>query len=117
MVTLRFDWPAPPLSANRDLHWAEKARLTRDIRLAARLASSRIGPQRRVEVTMVWIVADKRRRDVDNIVPTLKPICDGIVDAGVVRDDTPEFMVKGMPRIVFVKGAVPHVLVEVTPIV
>ena len=29
----------------------------------------------------------------------LKPICDGIVDAGVVPDDTPEFMIKEMPVI------------------
>lgn len=30
---------------------------------------------------------------------TLKVCCDGVVDAGVVRDDTPDLMVKPMPVI------------------
>ena len=29
--------------------------------------------------------------------PTLKALCDGIVDAGIVKDDAPTFMVKDMP--------------------
>lgn len=33
----------------------------------------------------------------DNLVPTLKAAADGLVDAGVVRDDTPDLMTKVMP--------------------
>ena len=33
---------------------------------------------------------------------TLKALCDGLVDAEVVSDDTAEFMLKHMPRIVYV---------------
>jgi hypothetical protein len=53
-------------------------------------------------VTLTWYVTDKRRRDNENPVASLKAWCDGIVDAGVVADDTEEFMVKNMPRIVWI---------------
>jgi Holliday junction resolvase RusA-like endonuclease len=39
----------------------------------------------------------KRRRDIDNAIGCLKATYDGLVDAGVVEDDTPEFMVRDMP--------------------
>ena len=39
-------------------------------------------------------------RDDENLVATLKPACDGLVDAGVVVDDTPQYMAKEMPVIV-----------------
>jgi crossover junction endodeoxyribonuclease RusA len=40
-----------------------------------------------------------RRRDTDNLVALLKPVCDGLVAVGVVADDTPEFMSKPEPVI------------------
>ncbi len=117
MTTYPLSWPAPPLTENQRLHWALKNRITRDVRLAGRLLTRRMGPQSRIEVTLVWIVPDHRRRDEDNVVPTLKALCDGIVDAGIVPDDTPAYMVKNMPRILIVPGAKPHMELEVTPIV
>lgn len=116
MTTYPLDWQAPPLTENQRLHYALKARVTKDVRLTGRLLTARLGPQPRVEVTLVWIVPDHRRRDEDNIVPTLKALCDGIVDAGVVPDDTPRWMVKNMPRILVVPGATPRMELEVTPI-
>lgn len=52
-----------------------------------------------VEVTLHYQPRDKRRRDADNLVAPLKALCDGLVDAGVVEDDTPEYMMKMMPVI------------------
>lgn len=48
---------------------------------------------------LVWTPPDRRRRDEDNIIATAKPLWDGLVDAGVVDDDTSEYMTKLMPRI------------------
>jgi crossover junction endodeoxyribonuclease RusA len=107
-----FDWVRPPLSANDRMHWRKKAAITADIRTAARLAFAQHPPVSRVEVRMTWVVTTKHRRDADNTVPTLKAICDGLVDAGIVPDDTPEFMVKHMP--VIVMGDRAGVRVEVT---
>ena len=37
-------------------------------------------------------VVDRRRRDPHNFAPTLKHVIDGLVDAGLWPDDTPEYV-------------------------
>lgn len=96
---LVFDYARPPLTANQRLHWRERADRTAGVRTSARLLARRIPYLGRCEVSLVWVVTDRRRRDADNIVPTMKAMCDGLVDAGVVSDDTPDLMVKRMPEI------------------
>ncbi len=96
---LELPWPRPPLSLNHRPHWAAKHRLTQEIRTTtAWLAKqARIPAAERITVTLVWAPGDLRRHDVDNAVPTLKAACDGLVDAGIVRDDVPALMTKNMP--------------------
>lgn len=96
----KFDWPRPPLSLNYRLHRMAEAKIVKDVRLAARLAVNRLPVMERIRVELFWFVNDKRRRDDENPVPTLKALCDGLVDAELVEDDTAEFMEKVMPRIV-----------------
>ena len=43
--------------------------------------------------------AEQRVRDAENPTPTLNACCDGLVDAGIVKDDSPQFMTKDMPVI------------------
>ena len=43
-------------------------------------------------VRCVLPVTQLRRRDPHNYYPTVKPIVDGLVDAGVWPDDTPDFV-------------------------
>ena len=50
-------------------------------------------------VQLCYLPPDNRRRDTDNLVATLKPLCDGLVDYGLVSDDTPQFMGKPEPII------------------
>lgn len=104
--TLTFPWPRPPLSANDRLHWARKSRLTKEIRTTAFMLArnGRIPAMGCCQVQLVWTVTDRRRRDSDNTYPTFKAMCDGLVDAGVVPDDTPEFMVKLAPVILHEPG-------------
>lgn len=104
MTVLRFpEFKSPPLTSNQRLHWAPKKDLTREIRqMTAYKAKWNLQPMPRCEVELVWYVTTKHRRDADNVVPTLKAMCDGLVDAGVVPDDTPDLMVKKMPRIVYI---------------
>jgi hypothetical protein len=90
-----------------------EAKLTAMIRASARDAFMSFPAVARVDVVMVWVVKDRRKRDVENPVPTLKALCDGLVDAGIVPDDTPNYMVKHMPRIVYDPGARPEVLLKV----
>lgn len=108
-----FPWPRPPLSMNHRLHRMQEAKVTAMVRSEAARAFALFPPVARVEVTMTWTVKDRRRRDDENPVATLKALCDGLVDAGVVPDDTNEFMVKHMPVIEYVKGAEPAIRLEV----
>jgi Holliday junction resolvase RusA-like endonuclease len=100
---LTFNYPSPPITANQRHHWRKKATLTKQVRVASSLLarSARIPAMAKCEVSLIWFVSTKHRRDVDNIVPTLKAMCDGLVDAGIVPDDTPNEMVKHMPEIVY----------------
>ena len=99
--TISLPWQRPPLHLNDRTHWAAKAKLTAMVRKTAwTLArANRVPTLDRCEVTLIWAPPDRRTRDADNLVATLKPLCDGLVDANIVPDDTPWFMVKHMPRI------------------
>jgi Holliday junction resolvase RusA-like endonuclease len=101
---------------NQRLHRMQEAKLTAMVRQAAANAFATFPPSQRVDVTMTWEVADRRRRDAENPVATLKALCDGLVDAGIVPDDTPEYMVKHMPVIRYEKGSTPAVRLEVRQI-
>jgi hypothetical protein len=112
---LDFDYKRPPLTANQRLHWREKADRTSGVRAASRYLARRIPELGRCEVSLTWYVTDRRRRDADNVVPTFKAMCDGLIDAGIVVDDTPEFMTKHMPAIV--PGPRAHMVLRVARIV
>lgn len=114
MTTLTFDWARPPLNANQRLHWAAKAKLTRQIRDTTALLARKMTPAKHITVQLVWVVTDKRRRDSDNTYPTFKAMCDGIVDAGVVTDDTPQYMTKLGPTIRHEPGGTARLELEVT---
>ena len=54
-------------------------------------------PWREVSVRSEFFHATRRRRDQDNALITLKAAHDGIVDAGLVPDDTLEYMERILP--------------------
>lgn len=114
-ATLYLPFEKPPLNANQRLHWAKKAQLTREIRDATRLlAVSAKLPKgaTHLDVEMVVTPKTRARRDADNLVPTLKAACDGLVDYGIVPDDTPQWMTKHMPVIADAKPNDPGVALE-----
>ncbi len=98
--TIQLPWAAPPLTANQRHHWAKRASITKNVRQAAYFLARRLPVgQPHITVTLNYQPKDNRRRDADNLVPTLKALCDGLVDAGLVSDDTPDLMTKRMPVI------------------
>ncbi|MCW4458162.1 MULTISPECIES: hypothetical protein [Microbacteriaceae] len=107
-TTFTFDWVKPPLSLNYRLHRMAEAKIVKDLRSLMHAKARHVPELERIEVRLVWFVKDRRRRDDENPVATLKALCDGLVDAEVVPDDTREFMVKHMPEIRYEKGCVPH---------
>lgn len=80
---------ADRISLNGRLHHMARAHATAAWRHSAALAAHKhrnadLGPS---TVTAWWPVRDGRRRDRGNLMPTIKAIIDGLVDAGVWEDD------------------------------
>lgn len=98
-----FPWTKPPLSLNYRLHRMQEANLVKDMRGLMHAKARHLPHMDRCIVELEWFVNTRTRRDDENPVSTLKALCDGLVDAEVVPDDTAEFMVKLMPRITYRK--------------
>jgi len=104
---VRLPWAKPPCSANDRDHWRVKARKVAEIRAVACVllypsvaADNTVRGMSRIAVGLTYVPRDKRRRDPDNlVVPLFKALVDGIVDAGIVPDDTSEYVVRSMPQI------------------
>lgn len=106
--TIRLPYATPPLTLNGRMHWATKARVTREVRAHVAWAMVHSQPCERIHVTLVYVPRDKRRRDRDNLVATLKPCIDGLVDAGIVPDDSPEYVSWTPPEIAAPDPKDPH---------
>lgn len=81
-----------PLTLNaRGSHWATghkaKKQITNDTIVLAR--ARKVPQLQRARVELRYCPPDRRRRDVDNLVATLKPAVDGLRAAGVLVDDDP----------------------------
>ena len=87
-TSLHFALPSSLiLNANARTHWAQKARITKVLRARGRLEAKMSGARMErahLVVRVGW--PDKRRRDVANLI-SIKPLLDGIVDAGLLPDD------------------------------
>jgi crossover junction endodeoxyribonuclease RusA len=103
-TSIRFPDPAARMSLN-DRHgtWRARHALTAawrhatarhavSIRHATHIPMAGSWSPRPMLVQVGFEVHDQRRRDPHNLVPTVKPIVDGLVDAGLVPDDTPEWV-------------------------
>ena len=105
MTTYEIDVPLwkgkPPLTMNQRLHWRQRAERTRVTRHAVgiRAVALHLAPADHVSVQLHYASGDNRRRDTDNLVATLKPCVDGLVDAGLVVDDDPAHVTTIMPTI------------------
>lgn len=88
----------PALTSNQRLHYRAQAQLTRNWRLRTALLARHEKPIPHAHVTY-WVHATtNRRRDVGNYYPTVKACLDGIVDAGVLDDDSDKYVVGPDPR-------------------
>lgn len=99
--TIPLSHNKPPLNANQKLHWARRAEIVKQLRTEAfvRARSQKIGTHDHITVQLVYKPKRNLRRDAGNLMPTHKAILDGLVDAGIVPDDTPQYVTEMMPRI------------------
>lgn len=95
--TITLDLPSAELSQNKARvgHWSKKSRAVKAARETAALeasfllaSQSRFVPWTRARISGRFYYPDKRRRDLLNSIGSLKAYIDGIVDAGVLADDS-----------------------------
>ena len=83
----------PPNLANARLHWAQRHRIVAErkqlVKLIAQSARVRSGEPKTIEPkrALATVYVSGRFRDPDNLVASLKADLDGLVDAGVLRND------------------------------
>lgn len=92
---LVYDRPALSLNAERKGHWSARHEHTVEIRQAFLLLAkkAKIGRHERITVTVHHEVHRGKLPDIGNCYPTAKAAIDGLVDAGVIPDDTGEHLV------------------------
>lgn len=102
-----MDWPGPVvltipiyehrkpfLNANERAHWARRRDVTEHYRTATCEAAktANVPPMLTAHITALVSFGDNRRRDVANVYPTIKACVDGLVDAGVLVDDSDKYV-------------------------
>ena len=93
MITVRLPWPPKELSPNARVHWAKKAKAANGYRWYCRAetgtkwwaARSRYASAP-VNLAITFHPPDRRRRDLDNMLASIKAGIDGIADALGVDD-------------------------------
>jgi crossover junction endodeoxyribonuclease RusA len=94
VLTVTIGVPQRVLSPNARCHWGVKARATKRARVEAWAATQVAMYEANVKGGWVeataevhWYARQDRKRDTDNCLASLKAYFDGIVDAGLLRDD------------------------------
>lgn len=111
---IRLPWPPSVLSPNARGHWSKKSSAAKKYRGDARLLSQAMGCRalgcKSLTVEITFCPPDKRHRDTDNMLASIKSGLDGIADATGVDDSRWHYgIARGEP----VKGGA--VLVHVLP--
>lgn len=91
-----FDIPAPRhLSLNDRNHWSVDKDVKAEWRMLAKVRAKAARVPKgldRIEVELHAVPPTNHRRDADNLFPNVKPLVDGLRDAGIVADDTPDYV-------------------------
>lgn len=90
-LQIQLPWPHQDLSPNARVHWARKSRRVAEARSKAHLLTrAEIGPRKPgwagAKLEVVFCPPDKRRRDRDNLIASMKAANDGIADALGIDD-------------------------------
>lgn len=90
-LLITVPWPPRTLSPNSRVHWAVKHRSSKECRrsayfIAKESLSKSVIVGDNLSVSIFAYPKDKRKRDLDNLIASLKPVLDGIADAIGVDD-------------------------------
>lgn len=81
------------INANHRYHWRVKAAMTKTWREETGwLAAASLHPMDQAQIICELSFADRQRRDPANWAPTAKACVDGLVDAGILVDDSHHYV-------------------------
>jgi len=116
-VRVTLPWPPAELSPNSRPHWAAKSRAAKSYRHACATLTRQAGvlslPDGRLHVTIEFVPPDRRHRDRDNMLASIKSGLDGLADALGVNDSRFDLTVRvsdevgGMVRVSVSHGTAP----------
>lgn len=93
--TIEIAGRPPTINAERSAHWRAHRAKTKEIRFAAQMLAIAEGipRQQRIAIHARPILKGHRSQDVGACMPGVKAAIDGLVDAKIIPDDTPEHLV------------------------
>lgn len=90
MSEVALPWPPSELSPNSRIHWARKAKFAKGYKKVcwalAKQAGLRVDREGPVHVWLVFIPPDRRHRDHDNMIASVKYALDGVALALGIDD-------------------------------
>jgi crossover junction endodeoxyribonuclease RusA len=120
-ITITMPCPPKPLWQNRAGHWTKRSDAARTYRIAAHALAlmelrGRTPPRwDKAMATLNFFWPDNIRRDVRNAEAAMKPAYDGIVDAGIITDDSADVLTHGPTRFELDREQ-PRVVVRIEPL-
>lgn len=103
MIVIDLPWPPKELHPNARVHWAKKAKVVRRARNDAGWAALSSGVRTHdfvgldsLNVSLLFLPPDNRRRDTDGMISSVKSYLDGIAD--VVGVDDSKWVFTGIRR-------------------
>jgi len=97
MISFSVEYPQRPwtLNAERASNRWERAKRTREWRLAFQLLTAQMRMPQLAECSIEvepWLLNRRSMQDTAACVPAAKAAIDGLVDAGLILDDTPDIV-------------------------
>jgi crossover junction endodeoxyribonuclease RusA len=103
MIVINLPWPPKELHPNARVHWAKKAKAAKRARndgawcaLSSGVRTHDFKGQDSLNVSLVFLPPDNRRRDTDGMISSAKSYLDGIAD--VVGVDDSRWVFTGIKR-------------------
>jgi crossover junction endodeoxyribonuclease RusA len=125
---IQVPWPSAKLHSHNKGNWRAKSAEVRRVRqmskTAAGMAIDIVVNQQAGAIlwtpifpailTIDFYAPDNRRRDVLNLCHSLKPVIDGVVDAGLIHDDSWQTLSIGAPSYQVASGPPGYVVLRFT---
>lgn len=86
-----LSWPHRNLSPNARTHWAAKSRVSGKAKTDAFYATKAANPQPFTSFHLIFCPPDNRKRDLDNLIASMKSPLDGMAMALRVNDNAFRF--------------------------